>query len=51
MWCVILTMSTSIEFILVGYGELVPGTSLGRLVAFLAGIMGALLGALFVVSI
>ena len=44
-------MSTSKFLILVGYGELVPGTSLGRATATLAGIMGALLAALFVVSI
>jgi len=45
MWCVIITMAT------VGYGDFVPHTHLGRIVAVLACIWGNFLISLMVISL
>lgn len=45
MWCVIITMAT------VGYGDFVPKTTLGQVVAILACIWGNFLISLMVISL
>ena len=45
IWCTIITMTT------VGYGDVVPATMFGRLVAILAAIWGTFLISLLILSV